>query len=552
MALARWSSVIGILLLASRVHAQSSTEDRLRSLEQRLQQALQQIDQQRQESDRSKQEIGELRRALKEQQTLAAQPHSPVRTPAARAAAAPPELRKEIEDDVRAEVARDQADTHQRQVEIEQKVASMQPAWQDYATRMLGKFKLSTLFYGDYAFYQKTGFGPQFLTQINPPGPGNDDFSSFDITRTYLNLFFSPTDDVTFRLTPNIYRTIGGNSRSFGKSGGLGTNLDGNLGFRLKYAYLDFNKPFARLAALVPALAPLAEDKVTFGQQPNPLIGWEEDLYGYRYVNLAPWNYASLSSTQTGLSSHGPVKFGGRQFIDYDLGVYTNASFHATEEGETKQGMARVSFYPLGAGSRFDGLGITGFFDYGFPNKTLDSGRQSHVSRLAALVHYTTDWWGLAAEYDQGHNAFSSGNLFSGSGPADEFGVGKTSFARFDTLVRALQNNGRSTQQGFAFLGHLDIPNTPFSVFGMYQQFLPNTAVRTNPIDFRRIVGGLSYRYDKYLRFALDVQDLDYYHDQFTFSRADANGFGAKLKSDVAGAVPEGIRAVFLNVEFSY
>jgi hypothetical protein len=39
----------------------------------------------------------------------------------------------------------------------------------------------------------------------------------------------------------------------------------------------------------------------TFGATPNPFIPWEEDLYQFRYVNLVPWNYISLSSSQIGL-----------------------------------------------------------------------------------------------------------------------------------------------------------------------------------------------------------------------------------------------------------
>jgi hypothetical protein len=82
-------------------------------------------------------------------------------------------------------------------------------------------------------------------------------------------------------------------------------------------------------------------DSITIGMIPNPLVGWEEDLYNYRYVNLTPWNYLSLSSTQQGLSFQGPIKFNGLQYIDYDAGVYTNATFHAFEQTNTKQAMAR-------------------------------------------------------------------------------------------------------------------------------------------------------------------------------------------------------------------
>ena len=65
------------------------------------------------------------------------------------------------------------------------------------------------LFYGDYRFYTNTGFQPQEMTQLTNPGPGNNNYNSFDITRTYLNFFFFPTKDWTLRITPNMYKTIG-------------------------------------------------------------------------------------------------------------------------------------------------------------------------------------------------------------------------------------------------------------------------------------------------------------------------------------------------------
>jgi hypothetical protein len=521
--------------------AQGSTDERLRALEQQLQEALKQLGEQRDATRRAQQEIGELRRELKQERgTVANVP------PLAAVTQAPAALDERIQEHVRAEVSRSEEESRRKQADLERQLAQMKPAWDDYARRFFDKFKVSTLFYGDWAFYEKTGFGPQFLTQINPPGPGNDNFNSFDVTRAYINLLFTPTDDLTFRVTPNIFRSVGGTSQKSGKTGAVGSNLDGNLSYRLKYAYLDWNTPFAELEKYVPAVAPLSEDKLTFGQQPNPLIDWEENLFGYRFVTLTPWNYLSLSSTFTGVAAKGPVKLGGLQYVDYDLGIYNDSNFHQTEQSETKTGMARVSVYPFGARSRFQGLGITGFYDYGFPNKTPDSGVVQHLSRLAALLHYTADSWSIAGEYDRGRNAFGSGNLFSGNGPEDQFGLGKTSFAPFDTMVKAILDTKNTRQEGFDVFGHVDIPSTPLSLIGLYERFLPNTRVDRNPLDFQRYMIGVGYKANKYLRFALDLQELDYYHEQFAFPAS----FG--LKSATSNAVPDGIRTVFLNVEFNY
>jgi hypothetical protein len=163
----------------------------------------------------------------------------------------------------------------------------------------------------------------------------------------------------------------------------------------------------------------------------------------------------------------------------------------------------------------------------------------------------------LAGEFDYGYNAFSAGNLFSGSGPADEFGVATTSFAPFTAMTNAILNNGQAQQIGFDFFGHYHIPHTPLTLFGMFQWLQPNTNVALDPLDFQRWVLGVSYQYNEYLRFALDSQNLSYYHGQFAFPVSEAKELGWTAPtgfkgSTVPSAVPWDTHAIFANVEFSY
>src|SRR5579871_5507815 len=328
--------------------------------------------------------------------------------------------------EIRTQVQQSAAQLQEQNQVLAEQVNHMQPAWKSYMDNFQDKFRLGALFYGDYRFYTNTGFQPQELTQINNPGPGNNDYNSFDITRTYLNFFFFPTKDWELRLTPNMYRTYGNSNDKVGQTTGYGGSLDGNLGVRMKYASLTYSGLFDQVPML-------KGDTIAVGEIPNPLVDWEEQLYGFRYVNLTPWNYLSLSSTQVGVSVQGPVKFGEKMYLDYGIGAYDNASFHAFEQSDTKQFMVRVSVYPFGAKWKYDGLGFTGFYDYGYGNVTPDTntgapapapffnGPKAHITRIAGLVHYNTDWWGLAFEYDQGHNAFGSGNLFSSSAPAGKY-----------------------------------------------------------------------------------------------------------------------------------
>ena len=70
-------------------------------------------------------------------------------------------------------------------------------------------------------------------------------------------------------------------------------------------------------------------------------------------------------------------------------------------------------------------------YDYGWGNVAPDSDSNStvlkvsssHFSRVAAVLHYAAETWNIAGEFDYGNNAFTLGNLYSGSGPLDAFGT---------------------------------------------------------------------------------------------------------------------------------
>lgn len=415
-----------------------------------------------------------------------------------------------------------------------------------------GKVKIGGTFYGDYAYYAHTGFGPQFLTQLNQAGPGNDGFNSFDITRTYINIFYTPTEAVTLRFTPNIYRQVDvSGAIPNGKGAAIGSTSNGNLGFRLKYAYVDFNSLFSGSSAF-------KNNKLTFGQTTNPLVDWEEGLYGYRYVNLVPWNYLSLSSTYTGVTLHGPIEINGKEYLDYHLGVFNTASFHAIEQNDKKQVMGRLTWYPFGTKSDRSGFGLTAFEDYGYNTKTPDT-TSTPLNRLALIVHFQDQAkkYLIAGEYDLGRNAFGSGNMFSGAGPADEFGLGPSPYATFDALAKAILGGDRTRQQGFDFFGHARLGKSNFSVFGMYQYFQPNTNISgTNPLDFQRIIGGISYKFNSHFEFAIDSQNLKYTHKQFTMSANQIATFSPSLAAanpnGIPNAVPDDTNAIFLNLLFNY
>src|ERR1700730_5522205 len=108
----------------------------------------------------------------------------------------PEQVQKEVkkhDDELRAEFLANQSTLLQKNAELSKQVAEIKPAWADYTDNFKNKVRFGTLIYGDYRLYSHTTFQPQELTQINNPGIGNNWYNSFDISRAYINLFFTPT-----------------------------------------------------------------------------------------------------------------------------------------------------------------------------------------------------------------------------------------------------------------------------------------------------------------------------------------------------------------------
>jgi hypothetical protein len=472
---------------------------------------------------------------------------------------------------MRADMARLQAQQQEWNAEMSRQVSTIQPFAQEFGDRWYKKISVGTLIYGNYGYWTHTGFGPQF-TDGNQmwPGPGNNSFNEFAITRAYLDTKFTPTDDISFRLTPDIYAMVntgttcttkssGGITTTcvastgdkVGKNSGIAQSDDGNMGLRLKFAYLDYNTFFKKVLQF----KPMRDDIFTFGMEQSPLIDWEENLWGFRYTSEVPWSYLGLSSPDVGLSMKGPIKVNETQYADYDFGAFNDGNYQHIDTSAYKQFMGRLTVNPLGAQSRYDSLGLTAFYDYAYSHKCTPDENSSnatcgHITRVAMLGSYTAEHWGLIGEWDYGHNAFSSSNLFTGSGPADAVGIpttGPSSFAPWNKMVGGILNQ-QAIQEGWDFLGHVDIPHTPFAAFGLFQQFLPNTRMEKNPLDFQRYDLGVQWLVDKYLRVALDSQAIQYYHDQFTLPAGEI----AKKSLAVPFAVPRDTHAFFLNLEFRY
>lgn len=403
---------------------------------------------------------------------------------------------------------------------VESAVQRQLPAWMRH-------FSLSTLIYMDWAYYVNTGYGPQLLTQLTPPGPGNDGFNSFDITRAYINLFWYPSDRFTIRLTPNIYRQIATSEVvDTAKSSQVATNLNGDLSFRLKYGYLQIHRIFDDVNGLRD-LPGFSDASIKIGQIENPLIPWEEDLYGYRFVNLVPLNFLAYSSTDLGVAMTGPVRIGDARFAEYWLGYYNGSSFHSTELNEYRSPQGRISVYPLAQYPGWERLGGSFFMSYGYTNVAPDT-PDAVIRRLAALAHYNGRYGAIAFEYDRTLNENNFYNFFTGAAPRKMLGsVTNPLFTLYNGIL-----SPTATGEGYNVFGHVNLGDWPVSAFLMWQRWYPNRSVPSNPLDFDRLVGGVAWQPLSWMRLAVDSQNILYVHSGPT--------------------VPQDTHAIFTNLEINY
>jgi hypothetical protein len=268
-------------------------------------------------------------------------------------------------------------------------------------------------------------------------------------------------------------------------------------------------------------------------------------------VNLVPWNYLSLSSTYGGAKVHGPIMSNGKEYLDYDVGFFNTQSFHSLELTDKKQVMGRLTWYPMGTTKDRTGFGVTVFEDYG-SNGQLPDAHSTPDYRFAAIAHYQThdNGYELAGEFDAGHNAFSTGNLFSGVGPSG------STYATFSSLASAILAGGGTHQRGFDVFGHARLGHSPFTLFGMYEYFQPNSHVKPDPLDFERTVFGISYKFNKYFTVALDDQNLNYTQSISNLSASQIAMFSPSLAAanpnGIDNPVPQGTNAVFVNMMFNY
>lgn len=324
-----------------------------------------------------------------------------------------------------------------------------------------GKVKIGATVFADYTYWSDFNsiytLSNTFMDNMTNPaaGIGVNNYNNFEITRAYFNLLYTPSDAVSLRITPDIYR-----------------NTDSSITYRLKYAYIDFNTLFAKAKYI-------NHTKVTFGQTQNSFTDWEEGLTGHRYTYKMPMDFSSgLSSTYVGAKARVPVEVNGKTYLDIDTGVYTNGAYNKVEYSDSKQFMGRATAYPFGTKKERTGLGLTIFGDYAF-NSANSLNSQYEIDRMAFMGHYQTEdkAYLITGQYDLVHNNAANG----------------------------------TNSVGYAFEGNARLggKKSPFQAFGMFQEYEPKTNTSANDTTkYTRTVGGIAYHFNKNLDIALTDSNI--------------------------------------------
>ncbi len=261
-----------------------------------------------------------------------------------------------------------------------------------------------------------------------------------------------------------FYLTVSG-KRSFveDKAAYLGYNLTldakdihgtGYYESYVKYAYFEMGNLFPGVV-------------VRFGQNPTPWVGFEEKIWGFRFMNKVFVDYFGyMSSTDRGLSLgyHAPS-----DMVDLYLSLVNGEGYHGNEVNASKDVMVRLSLFPFSQASSFlSGLGLHVYGQQG----RVDS--NTRRNRYIAGLSLVGDLGRVMGEWIQAQD-----------GP----------------------DNAYTTGQGFSLFGSVDLGrwlmpgmDRSFGIVFRYDQLDPNTAASATQDKESTLIGGLFVRPCLFLR----------------------------------------------------
>lgn len=207
--------------------------------------------------------------------------------------------------------------------------------------------RLGATLYADYTFNAAPEIRDADGNSIHP--------SSFNVTRSYLNITGNISHVVAFRFTPDIARETG-----------TGSSLNGSLTFRVKYAFAQINLDDWMTAG----------SWVRLGVQQTPWVDFQENIYRYRFQGTVfSEREGFLSSSDAGASFHYniPANYG-----DVHVGLYNGENFNKFEVNDQKALQFRGTIRPLASGSPL-ARGLRAHVIYNSDNYVKDADRDRLV-----------------------------------------------------------------------------------------------------------------------------------------------------------------------------
>ena len=176
--------------------------------------------------------------------------------------------------------------------------------------------KVGATLYADYT-YQRT---PQATdTDGNLYHP-----SSFNVSRSYINITGNVSHIVAFRITPDVSRETG-----------TGSSLNGSYTFRIKYAFAQINlDDWIRNGSWA-----------RIGVQQTPWLDFAEGIYRYRFQGtMFVEREGYFASADAGASFHYnlPSNYG-----DIHVGVFNGENYNKAEVNDQKALMVRGTVRPF-------------------------------------------------------------------------------------------------------------------------------------------------------------------------------------------------------------
>lgn len=215
------------------------------------------------------------------------------------------------------------------------------------------KFNLGATIFTDFTYQDSPKTTDADKNSVN--------FSSFNVSRAYINVTGNLNHLLSFRVTPDIARETSGTS-----------SVSGSQVFRLKYAY-----------------GQLALDDWTtkgswlrLGIQQTPYVDYAESIYRYRFQGpIFVDREGFLSSSDAGFSGH--WNFPGN-FGDVHAGVYNGENYNKAETNNEKAFEIRGTVRPLPLGGALKGLRLTGFVD---SDRPVENGKRDRTVGQISFEH---------------------------------------------------------------------------------------------------------------------------------------------------------------------